>query len=318
LEDIQAIAEAQSQTDPTFATTRLYTRLTAMELRQQLIEQKDYAEGELPSAETIRVKANQLDCRLRNVQKSRPQKKLPETDAIFHQLDQFRVAALTDARILRLSMDAKATVLIGPFSRRGQTRVIVRAADHDFRPDQTLTPWGIFLPDQNELYLYFTPSAVTADFIVDCLCDFWQAVHGRFPWVTTLLLHQDNGPENHSRRTQFMKRLTQFVDQFQLTVQLAYYPPYHSKYNPIERVWGILEKHWNGSLLDTVDTALKFAQTMTWKGVHPIVTLVKKAYHKGVKLARKDMDALEKRFERLPGLDKWFVKIVPVPLALSG
>lgn len=170
--DIQAIAEAQSQTDPTFATTRLYTRLTAAEIRQQLIDQKGYQEDELPSAETIRVKANQLDCRLRSVQKSRPQKKLPETDAIFEQLDQFRAEALVDPSVLRLSRDAKATVFIGPFSRRGQTRVVVRAMDHDFRSDQILTPWGIFLPEQNELYVYFTASGVTADFIVDGLCDF--------------------------------------------------------------------------------------------------------------------------------------------------
>lgn len=113
-----------------------------------MIEQKGYREDELPSAETIRVKTNQLDCRLRSVQKSRPQKKLPETDAIFEQLDQFRAEALVHPSILRLSMDAKATVLIGPFSRRGQTRVVVRAMNHDFRPDQTLTPWGIFLPEQ--------------------------------------------------------------------------------------------------------------------------------------------------------------------------
>ncbi len=319
LEDIKAIAEAQSQTDPTFTTTRLYTRLTAAEIRQQLIEQKGYRDDELPSAETIRVKTNQLDYQLRSVQKSRPQKKIPETDAIFHQLDQFRAKALADPSILRLSTDTKATVLIGSFSRRGQTRVVVRAMDHDFRPDQTLTPWGIFLPDQNELYLYFTASGVTADFIVDCLCDFWQTVRSRFPLVTTWLLNQDNGPENNSRRTQFMKRVTEFVDQFQITVQLAYYPPYHSKYNPIERVWGILEKHWNGSLLETIDTVLKFAQTMKWKGVHPVVVeLVKKTYKTGVKLTRKEMDALEKRFERLPGLVKWFVKIAPVPLALSG
>jgi len=318
LGDIQAIAEAQSQTDPTFATTRLYTRLTAAEIRQQLIDQRGYQEDELPSAETMRVKANQLDCRLRSVQKSRPQKKLPETDAIFEQLDQFRAEALVDPSVLRLSMDAKATVLIGPFSRRGQTRVVVRAMDHDFRSDQILTPWGIFLPEQNELYLYFTASGVTADFIVDCLRDFWETVHDRFPQVTTLLLNQDNGPENHSRRTQFMKRMTELVDTFRITVQLAYYPPYHSKYNPIERVWGVLERHWNGSLLDTIDTVLKFAQTMTWKGRHPVVELVKRTYQKGVKLTRKEMDALEKRFERLPGLDRWFVKIAPVPLALSG
>ena len=318
LEAIQAIAGAQSQTDPTFETTRLYTRLTAAEIRQQLALQTGYREDALPTEETIRVKVNQLDYRLRNVQKSRPQKKLPETDAIFDQLDKLHTVALADPSILRLSLDAKATVLIGPFSRHGQTRVVVRAMDHDFRPDQTLTPWGIFLPEHNELYLYFTASTVTADFMVDCLQDFWQTVGDRFPLVATLLLNQDNGPENHSRRTQFMKRMTEFADQFQLTVQLAYYPPYHSKYNPIERVWGVLEQHWNGSLLDTIETVLKFAQTMTWNGVRPVVELVKKAYEKGIKLTKKEMDELEKRFERLSGLDKWFVKIAPIPQALLG
>jgi len=318
LEDIQAIAEQQSQTDPTFETTRLYTRLTAAEIRQQLISQTGYREDQLPGVETIRVKTNQLDYRLRTVQKSRPQKKIPETDAIFEQLDKLHTQARADPSILRLSLDAKATVLLGPFSRHGQTRVTVRAVDHDFRPKRTLTPWGIFLPEYNELYLYFTTSTVTADFIADCLSDFWANMHQRFPQVTTLLLDQDNGPQNHSRRTQFMKRMTEFVDHFQITLQLAYYPPYHSKYNPIERVWGVLEQHWNGSLLDTVATVLKFAQTMTWNGVHPIVELVKKTYKKGVKLTRKEMDQLEKRFERLPDLGKWFVKIVPAPQTLLG
>jgi hypothetical protein len=141
LKDIQAIAEKQSQTDPTFETTRLYTRLTAAEIRQQLITQKGYREDHLPGVETIRVKTNQLDYRLRTVQKSRPQKKLPETDAIFEQLDKLHTAAQADPSLLRLSLDAKATVLLGPFSRHGQTRVMVRAVDHDFRPKQTLTPW---------------------------------------------------------------------------------------------------------------------------------------------------------------------------------
>ena len=124
---------------------------------------------------------------------------------------------------------------------------------------------------------------------------------------------QDNGRENHSRRTQFMNRIVEFVDEFQVTVQLAYYPPYHSKYNPVERVWGVLENHWNGSLLDTVETALNFAQTMTWNRHHPDVKLVDKDYPTGVRLTPKDMQELEKRFERLPGLEKWFVRIEPVP-----
>jgi hypothetical protein len=220
--------------------------------------------------------------------------------------------AAEDETILRVSLDAKATVLIGLFSRRGKTRVIVRAADHDFKPDTKLTPFGIFLPQYGELYLYFTSSRVTSDFIADCFRDFWMTVCDRFDHVQTLLLNLDNGPENHSRRTQFMKRLTDFVDEFQVTIQLAHYPPYHSKYNPIERVWGVLENHWNGSLLDTVETVLNFAQTMTWNGQHPIIQLVEKTYHTGVKLTQKAMAELEKRFERLPNLERWFVRIVPV------
>jgi Rhodopirellula transposase DDE domain len=74
LEDIKAIADAQSQTDPTFQTTRVYTRISAAEIRRQLIGQKGYSDEELPSEETIRVKMNDLGYCLRSVQKSRPKK----------------------------------------------------------------------------------------------------------------------------------------------------------------------------------------------------------------------------------------------------
>jgi len=313
LEDIEAIADEQSQTDPTFKTTRLYTRISAAEVRKQLILQKGYTDKELPGEETIRVKLNELGYRLRSVQKSRPQKKIPETDAIFEQLHELHKEAGEDETILRLSLDAKARVLIGLLSRGGKTRVIVKAMDHDMEPDEKLTPFGIFLPQYDELYLYFTKSCITSDFIMDCLCDFWLTVRERFPSVKTLLINQDNGRENHSRRTQFMKRIVEFADEFQVTAQLAYYPPYHSKYNPIERTWAVLENHWNGSLLDTVETALNFARTMTWNGRHPVVKLVEKPYQTGVRLTPKEMEKLEKRFERLHGLEKWFVRIEPVP-----
>lgn len=203
---------------------------------------------------------------------------------------------------------------IGPFARGGRSRIEVKAADHDFKPVATLIPVGIFLPALGETFLYFVTSKVTSDCIVDCLELFWQRVHDRFPQVTTLLINLDNGPENHSRRTQFMKRITAFADTFQLTLQLAYYPPYHSKYNPIERVWGGLEQHWNGSLLDTIETALNFARTMTWRGLHPIIHLVEKNYATGVCLTQKAMCQLEQRFDRLPTLSKWFILIAPLPV----
>jgi transposase len=75
LDDIRAIAQDHCQTDPTFQTTWLYCRLTAAEVRRQLIERKGYTDDQLPSRQTISVKLNALGFRLRKVAKCRPQKK---------------------------------------------------------------------------------------------------------------------------------------------------------------------------------------------------------------------------------------------------
>ena len=240
-------------------------------------------------------------------------KKLPQTDAIFDQLSRENTAADASEDTLRVSLDAKASVKIGVFARGGRTWARVKALDHDFRADAKLTPFGILLPRYGELSLYFTRSALTSDFIVDVVEMWWQGIKGRFPNVRTLLVNQDNGPENSSRRTQYVKRLAAFTVATGVRVRLACYPPYHSKYNPIERCWGALEQHWNGSVLDSVPTALRFARTMTWKGNHPLVELVTKSYCKGVRLTGSEMDALEKQIERLPGLEKWFVTFSPTP-----
>src|SRR3954464_9007327 len=82
-----------------------------------------------------------------------------------------------------------------------------------------------------------------------------------------------------------------------------------SKYNPIERCWGILEMHWNGSLLDSIEAVLCYARSMTWKGKHPVVSVVKTTYATGVKLTPEEMAALEAEVIRTPSLEKWFVKI---------
>lgn len=211
--------------------------------------------------------------------------------------------------VLRLSIDAKATVKVGPFARGGKSRVPTKAADHDFEATATLTPVGILLPASDELFLYGVTSKVTSDCLVDRLVDWWETVKERFAHITTLVINLDNGPESHSRRTQFMQRLVEFAQRFHLTIRLAYYPPYHSKYNPIERCWGILEHHWNGALLDSVEAVIQYASTMTWKGKHPVVTLVTTTYQTGVKLTKEAMDLVESQMQRLPSLRKWFVDI---------
>jgi hypothetical protein len=234
---------------------------------------------------------------------------VPQTDAIFAELtEQNRQADAADDT-LRLSLDAKASVKIGLFSRGGRTWARVETLDHDFQADAKLTPFGILLPRYGELFLYFAQSALTSDFIVDMLSSWWQGVRGSFPKVRTLLINQDNGPENSSRRTQYAKRLAGFAQTSGLEVRLACYPPYHSKYNPIERCFGILEMHWNGSLLDSIEAVVGFARSMTWKGKHPVVRVVETTYATGVRLKPKEMKALESEVVRLAGLGKWFVEI---------
>ena len=226
-------------------------------------------------------------------------------------------AADADPAVLRISLDAKAMVKIGPFARGGKSRVPVQAADHDFQPQATVTPVGLLLPALDELFVYQVTSKVTSDCLVDRLEQWWQTARLRFAHITTLVLNLDNGPENHSHRTQFMSRLVQFVQHYQVSVRLAYYPPYHSKYNPIERCWGILEHHWNGALLDSLTAVCAFTTTMTWKGVHPLVELVTTPYKTGVRLTKEAMQAVEAHLTRLPDLDKWFVDIRYVPLSVG-
>ena len=238
-----------------------------------------------------------------------PPKKVPKTDALFEQLKVVNPEADRAVETLRVSIDAKATVHVGPFSRRGKSRTGTEAADHDFKPEATLTPFGIFLPQYDDLWLYMACSKVTSDFIVDRLEHWWQEVRLRFLSVKTLVINLDNGPENHSRRTQFLKRMVDFAREHRLDIHLAYYPPYHSKYNPIERCWGILEMHWNGSLLDSVQAVVGFAGSMTWKGKHPVVSVVETTYATGVRLKPGEMKALEAEVRRLPALEKWFVEI---------
>ena len=77
LDDIRALVDGQSQADPQFRTKRLYTRLSAAEVRRQLIAQKGYTDAQLPCERTLRTKLNLLGYTLTKVAKTQPQKKLP-------------------------------------------------------------------------------------------------------------------------------------------------------------------------------------------------------------------------------------------------
>jgi len=310
MNDIKDIVEPHSQADPTFRTTQLYISLTSGGVRQLLIEEKGYSNEELPTERTIANKLNELNYRPQKVTKSIPIKKIPETDAIFDQLHKINHDADAAKGVIRMSMDAKADIKIGPFSRCGYNRGGLKGSDHDFNPEDILKLFGIHIPAHNQPYLFFSKSKVTPDFMIDALESIWPEIKQKYN-PHTLVINSDNGPECNSHRTQFIKRIVEFAISKGITIQLAYYPPYHSKYNPIERVWGILEKHWNGEILDSVDKVLGFAGTMTWNGNNPVIRMVKGTYNTGVKVAKKAMKQYESMMNRLPGLEKWCIEISP-------
>ncbi len=147
--------------------------------------------------------------------------------------------------------------------------------------------------------------------MADCLELWWTTRQFAHSGVRRLLIDLDNGPEIASSRTQFMKRLVEFSDRHQLTLELAYYPPYHSKYNLIERCWGILESHWNGTLLTSIAITMEGARTMTWRGVAPIVHLLDRVYPTGVRLLPRVFRPIAARLERSTSLPKWSLIIRP-------
>jgi transposase len=242
-----------------------------------------------------------------------PPKKVKETDAIFANVKEVHEQTQAEEHTLRLSLDSKAPVVIGPFSRGGQSRTGTTGADHDFKPEGVLGLFGIFRPQTSASALFFTESKMTSDYMADCLEQYLEEQGEALKEIRKLVLDLDNGPENSGQRSQWLLRLLLLAQRKQWHLVLVYYPPYHSKYNPIERFWGILEKYWNGALLSSEEAVLGYAGNMTYNGVHPKVHRNHKEYAKGVKLPQRRKKRLERWLERKAGVEKWAIDIPPPP-----
>lgn len=207
---------------------------------------------------------------------------------------------------------------IGEFSRGGQARgaTATRATDHDMGSQATLVPLGILEVSRgaeriDQLWLGFGQSRETSDFIADAIRKWWSERRALYPEVRRLHVELDNGPEINSSRTQFMKRMVDLSDESGLEIELVYFPPYHSKYNPVERCWGVLERHWNGTLLSSIETALNWAATMTWRGIEPIIRRIEGEYDCGVRISRSAFRPIADRLQRSETLPKWSLTITP-------
>lgn len=240
-------------------------------------------------------------------------KKIAETDEIFENVAAANKAADNNLQSLRLSIDSKAKVKIGNLSRGGKARSLeaIAADDHDTQWESVLVPFGILNTHSNQLSIYFGQSAETSDFIVDCISAWWQEHRVNYSQLEELTIDLDGGSATRSNRTQFIKRMVEFAQASQLRIRLIYYPPYHSKYNPIERCWAALENYWNCTVLDSVATALNWAANMSWKGIAPIVHLLTTTYPKGIKVPQSELEEYLLFWHRSATLPKWDITICP-------
>jgi hypothetical protein len=171
-------------------------------------------------------------------------------------------------------------------------------------------PLGILVLATGVLSLMFGHHE-TSDFWVDCLTHWWTRVRSSHRGVRRLVIFLDNGPKNSGRRKQFLKRIVEFADWSGLEVRLVYYPPYHSKYNPIERCWSSLQKKWNGVLLKAWRVVEACARRMTWKGMHPTVEQITGNYPTGVTVNVREMKAVNTRLRRSEQLPLYDIVITP-------
>jgi hypothetical protein len=118
--DIRAIVEPHTLADPEMKSARRYTNLSARELLEALRMQKGYTAERLPCERSLRDILNRMGYRLRRIQKAKPLKKLPQTDAIFANIDAVKEEYTDDPETLEISYDAKAKVNEGDYSRGGK------------------------------------------------------------------------------------------------------------------------------------------------------------------------------------------------------
>jgi hypothetical protein len=186
--------DPNSQAQSHLRTPLAYTNVTARSVRAALLA-GGWLEAALPSVRTFSNVLNRQGYRLRRVEKS-PVQKTAATDAIFANVNRENQAADADPQSVRISMDTKAVINLGPYSRGGLSRGLqpVAAADHDLLAKAKLVPGGILEMSTGRPFLFFTESAKTSDFMVDGLELWWTENQRRLAGVKRLVVNLDNGP----------------------------------------------------------------------------------------------------------------------------
>ena len=215
-----------------------------------------------------------------------------------------------------LSIDCKKKERLGNLYRNGKCYCTkaVKVYDHDYEhlSEGKVIPHGIYDMQANKGYISIGGSSETADFIVDNLFWWWNeyGIH-QYPDAKNIMLLCDAGGANSYRHFIFKHRLMNFAKQTGLSVIVCHYPPYCSKWNPIEhRLFSQVHRAMEGVVFADYQTVLKsIEQTSTQTGLTVVVRLNLKQYQKGIKIDKTELD--EKRIARHPVIPELNYRIYP-------
>lgn len=306
-ETLEEILEAHSAGSPTDQSVR-WTDLKPMQLAQELL-QRGYEVGRNTAAKLL----DRAGYRRRSLRKEliTGQVDPHERDQQFRHIDALRRQAHARG-IPVLCVDTKKKELLGDLHRRGQcySTDIQYVYDHDFRHLATgfLIPHGVYDYFHNAGFLTLGTSRETSAFVCDAIALAWEEDrHAHYPDAEEILLTFDAGGANAVRSVRFKEDILALSKRLGLRLRVAHYPPYTSKWHPIEhRLFSQVERTWRGVILDSPTTALETVQrTRTQTGLTVKARILDTAYELGRKCSDTFNDIKDKFIRHDDVLGKW-------------
>lgn len=206
--------------------------------------------------------------------------------------------------------------MIGYFYRIGKIYCTgaVKVYDHDFRSfaDGVIIPHGIYDTKRNVGYMTLGNSKDTSEFCCECMRDWWMK-HGRihYPNASSILVLADGGGSNSSRHYIFKEDLQKLVDEIGVEIRMAHYPPYTSKYNPIEhRLFCHVTRACEGVVFSSMEIVNDLIRkTSTSKGLKVFSSIKDKAFEIGRKFSEGFKENMKIIFDEYLG--KWNYRVIP-------
>jgi Rhodopirellula transposase DDE domain len=255
--------------------------------------------------------------RRRQAVKDRVMGEHPGRNAQFENLARLKAEYLA-AGLPVLSIDTKKKELLGNFYRDGviDTQEPIRTNDHDFvsQGEGVLIPHGLYDVGRNEGFVHLNTSHDTTELACDSIALWWEQ-HGRerYPQAKKLLLLCDGGGSNSATKYVFKEDLQKLATRLGLEIRVGHYPPYCSKYNPIEhRLFAHVSRACRGVVFHTLETARHYmAKTETTTGLKVAVGILNKVYETGRKCLSTFKKTMKIIFDEV--LPKWNYTAQPEP-----